>query len=47
MKLFSGAISHGVSNGSVFAKIANGYKPLTIFAKTSIVDVWLGSKYAI
>ena len=31
--------------GSVFAKIVNGYKPLTIFAKKSIVDVRLCSKY--
>ena len=27
------------------AKIAEGYKPLTILAKCSILDVWQGSKY--
>ena len=26
-------------------KIAEGYKPLTILAKCSILDVWQGSKY--
>ena len=31
---------------SIFAKIINGYEPLTIFQKSSIVDVRLGSKYA-
>ena len=31
--------------GSVFAKIVDGYNPLTIFVKKSIVDVPLGSKY--
>ena len=29
-----------------FAKIINGCKPLTIFAKIFIVDFWLCSKYA-
>ena len=29
-----------------FAKIVNGWKPLTIFAKRSILDVWHGCKYA-
>ena len=28
-----------------FAKIVNGLKLLTIFAKSSILDVWLGSEY--
>ena len=28
-----------------FANIVNGYKPLTIFAKNSIIDAWLCSKY--
>ena len=27
----------------LFAKIINGWKPLTIFAKTSILDVQIGS----
>ena len=31
--------------GSFFAKIVNGVKSLIIFAKNSIVDVRLGSKY--
>ena len=29
----------------LFAKIVNGWKPWTIFAKSSIVDVWHGSEY--
>ena len=28
-----------------FAKIVNGWKPLTIFAKHSILDVWQDSEY--
>ena len=28
-----------------FAKIVNSYKPLTIFAKRSILDIWQGSEY--
>ena len=28
-----------------FAKIGTGFKPLTIFAKRSILDVWQGSEY--
>ena len=28
-----------------FAKIVNGYNPLTIFGKRSILDVWQSSKY--
>ena len=28
-----------------FAKIVNGLKPSTIFAKRSILDVWQGSEY--
>ena len=34
-----------VSKMESFAKIVNGFKPLTIFAKLSILDVWLGSEY--
>ena len=30
----------------LFAKIVNGFKPLTVFAKSSILDVCNGSKYA-
>ena len=29
-----------------FAKIINGWKPLIIFAKRSILDVWQNSHYA-
>ena len=29
-----------------FMKIVNGQKPLTIFAKCSILNVWQGSEYA-
>ena len=29
-----------------FAKIVNGFNPLTIFAKRSILDIRLGSEYA-
>ena len=29
-----------------WAKRINGLKPLTIFAKGSILDVWQGSEYA-
>ena len=28
-----------------FAKIVNGWKPLTIFAKSFIFDVWMVSEY--
>ena len=30
---------------AAFCKIVNGWKPLTIFAKSFILDVRLGSKY--
>ena len=29
-----------------FEKLANGFHPLTISAKISILDIWLGSEYA-
>ena len=29
----------------LFAKIVNTWKPLTIFAKNSILDIWQGSEY--
>ena len=29
-----------------FAKIVNGWKPLTILIKRSILDIWQGSVYA-
>ena len=29
----------------IFAKIVDGFQPLTILAKSSILDVWLGSEY--
>ena len=28
-----------------FAKIVNGFQPLTIYAKSSILDLWEGSTY--
>ena len=51
IELLSGVISHGASNEplvqrSIFAKIVNGYNLYNIFAKTSIIDVRLDSKYA-
>ena len=30
----------------LFAKIANSFKPLTVFAKNFMLDVCSGSKYA-
>ena len=35
-----------ISKMKLFAKIVNCWKVLTIFAKISISDVWLGSEYA-
>ena len=29
----------------LFAKIVSGFRPLTVFTKTSILNVWQGSKY--
>ena len=29
----------------LFAKIVNGFSPLTVFVKSSISDICLGSKY--
>ena len=29
-----------------FAKVVYGFQPLNIFDKNSIIDVWLGPKYA-
>ena len=34
------------SKMELFAKIVKNEKPFTIFAKTSILDVWQGSEYA-
>ena len=34
----------GTSKMEFFAKIVNGWKPLTIFAKSSILDIRLGSE---
>ena len=31
----------------LFAKIANGWKPLTIFTESFFLDVWLGSELAL
>ena len=36
----------GTSKMKLFAKIVDNFQPLTILEKTSIVDVWPGSKYA-
>ena len=30
----------------IFVEIVNGFQPLIIFAKTSILDVWQGIEYA-
>ena len=30
------------SKMELFAKIVNGLKPLTVFVKSSILDVWIG-----
>ena len=30
----------------LFFKIVNGFQPLAIFAKSFVLDVWLGSEYA-
>ena len=30
----------------IFAKIVNGWKPLTIFMENLILNIWLGSKYS-
>ena len=35
-----------LSKMGLFTKILNGQKPCTIFAKTSILDVWQDSEYA-
>ena len=34
------------SKMELFGKIVNGFSPLTIFAKSYILDVWLGSENA-
>ena len=31
----------------LFAEVANSFQQLTIFVKSSILDVWMGSEYAI
>ena len=36
----------GTSTMEFFAKIVNGFQLLTIFAKSSLLDVRLGSEYA-
>ena len=35
-----------ISKKELFTQIVNGLKPVTIFVKSSISDVWLGSEYA-
>ena len=34
------------SKMELFAKIVNSWKPLSIFAKSSILDVWQDSEYS-
>ena len=34
------------SKMELFAVIVHGFQPLTIFARSFILDVWLGSEYA-
>ena len=34
------------SKVELFAKIVNCFEPITIFAKRSNLDIWLGSEYA-
>ena len=35
-----------ISTMKIFVKTVSGWKPLTNFAKSSILDFWMGSKYA-
>ena len=35
-----------VSKLELFVKIANMFQPFIIFAKSSALDVWLGSEYS-
>ena len=34
------------SKMKLFVQIVNGLQPLTIFAKSSILDIWVGTEYA-
>ena len=43
---FRGELRILPSKMELFAKIVKNEKPFTIFAKTSILDVWQGSEYA-
>ena len=36
-----------ISKTEYFLKIINDWKPLTIFAKSIVLDVWLSSKYGV
>ena len=45
MPLFRG-VFRTVSKMELFTKISNGFQPLTIFAKSLILDIWQGSEYA-
>ena len=36
-----------ISETELFVEIINGEKPLTTSAQSSILDVWLGSEYAV
>ena len=40
------SVHRQISQMEFYARIVNGFQPLTIFAKSSIEDVWLGSEYA-
>ena len=46
-KQYSG-VSRTPSNISdeLLAKVVNGFQPLTVFARNSVLDVWEGSEYA-
>ena len=48
VNMFSGTYSKScqASRREIFLKIVNGTKPLIIFAKHFILDVWQGSNYA-
>ena len=41
--IFRGAFAD--KKNELCAKIVHGFQPLTIFGKSSILDVWMGSKY--
>ena len=38
--------AYQTSKMELFVKIVDGWRPLAIFAKSTIVDIWQGSEYA-